>query len=122
MQMPLVDKYDDGIRPNGGPEQCFYCGQYVGQPHLPTCVIVERRVRVRYTFELEIDEPHSWSDEDIENRKNESSWCAHNAIDELDEYADRMEAIGGPCLCIGFNCEVIEGGDDTPIRKLRPPE
>ena len=29
---PLVDKNDDGIRPAGRQDACFYCGQRVGLP------------------------------------------------------------------------------------------
>jgi hypothetical protein len=35
---PLVAPNDDGIRPAGPRDACFYCRQKVGQPHKPDCV------------------------------------------------------------------------------------
>ncbi len=36
-KFPLVDKNDDGIRPAGKPDQCFYCQQKVGSEHKKDC-------------------------------------------------------------------------------------
>jgi len=57
---PLVVPGDHGIRPAGKPDECFYCSQRIGVPHKPDCVMVTKRVRVRYSFDIEIDVPHHW--------------------------------------------------------------
>lgn len=117
-EWPLVDKYDDGIRPAGKPDECFYCCQKVGQPHNTNCVIVGKKVKIRMIFEVEVEIPHHWTKEDIEFRYNESSWCADNAIKLLQEQIADEES----CLCSCFkDVEYIETTDNTPIRKTNPP-
>lgn len=112
--MPIVHKFDDGIRPAGKPDECFYCKQKVGQPHKPDCVCVEKTVRLKYTFEVEVQVPHGWTPESINFHRNESSWCADNALSELEAYAHK-----NGCLCGVFHSEFIEVVDDTPTRKIR---
>jgi hypothetical protein len=63
---PLVHPKDNGIRREGTPDECFYCKQKVGSPHLCDCVAVRQRVRVRATFQIEITVPHIWNQEDID--------------------------------------------------------
>lgn len=104
---------DNGIRPAGPPDQCFFCGQKVGDPHAPTCVCLHRIVKVRYSFDIEIEVPHNWNKESIEFQKNESTWCANNALDELNEFAENLNG----CLCPYFQAEVLEIPDAEPYRK-----
>lgn len=111
-EMPLVDKNDDGIRLAGKPDECFYCRQKIGFPHLEYCVIVEKRVKINFIVTLEIDVPHSWNEKDIEFRFNGSSWCADNLIHMMDK-----ASIGG-CLCGRVRAEYIETIDETPRRGL----
>lgn len=54
---PLVAENDDGIRPAGSPDQCFSYQRFVGQPHGPDCVVVSKRVRLRYIVEIDADIP-----------------------------------------------------------------
>ena len=127
---PLVDPNDDGIRPAGAPDKCFYCRQKVGTPHGRDCVTVSKRVRVRYTIELEIDVPYSWDQEMIEFQRNESSWCASNCVDDITEYIEAIERdvpgtdgrLTEGCLCEGFKCEYLGVTDHLPRRELREPE
>jgi hypothetical protein len=114
---PLVDQNDDGIRPAGKPDQCFYCSKLVGQPHQHDCVIVTKRVKVRYTYELEIEVPHSWTKENVEFQLNDSSWCADNGIEDLIAHRDRAD--NDFCLCDGFKGEFLDTADETPRRALR---
>lgn len=113
--LPLVLPDDDGIRPAGSLWACFYCRQEVGTPHLASCVCLKRRVRVRYVFELEIEVPHSSEAHDVEFHRNESSWCASNALDDLEAFALRQGRADG-CLCDHFRCEVIEIPEADPYR------
>lgn len=115
MTFPLVDKNDDGIRPAGAPDECFYCKQKVGQTHKADCVIVTKKVKVRYSFEIEIDIPHHWTEEVFLSHRMESSWCADNALTDLMEIADRED----DCLCSRFDVALIGTVDETPKRELR---
>ena len=117
MDWPLVDPNDDGIRPAGKPDECLYCRQKVGEPHTLDCNVVQKKVKLRYVFEIEVMEPHFWDADDVEFHRNESSWCADNALSELEELTK-----DGRCLCNCFHAEFIEVVDATPVRKLREPK
>jgi hypothetical protein len=121
---PLVAINDDGIRPAGPPNECLYCRRTVGQPHGPECVIVEKRVKVRYLFEIDISVPHHWSKSNVEFHRNQGTWCADNAIAELQALTSQEDKNGvsfGPCLCGVFTYEYVQDVDTTPTRNLRDP-
>lgn len=109
MTHPLVFPDDDGIRPAGDPDACLYCKSKVGEPHGVNCVAVHRKVKVRYTFEVEVEEPAGWDEDQIVSHKTESSWCANNALAELKEWIDKNPE---RCLCDGFDMEVVEMGKE----------
>ena len=111
MSLPVLPD-DDGIRPAGAPDKCFYCGEKVWEDHKPDCVILLRRVRVAYVFALEIEVPHDWAEEDILYNRNDGTWCADNAIKELEELQKKRG-----CLCSTFECRVIDIPDKPPYRK-----
>lgn len=113
-KIPLVAVNDDGIRPAGKQDECFYCHQKIGQPHKADCVVITKRVKIKYTIELEVDVPYSWEAHEIEFQRNESSWCASNLIDELKDYEEKHG-----CLCGITTCEFVEVIDNKPTRKLR---
>ena len=137
---PLVDPNDDGIRPAGKPDQCFYCQQTVGTPHGKKCVIVTKLVEMRVTLKMngrtyrgiwEVREPYSWDARMSEFHKNESSWCANNFLNEeecgtvaweSDDTAiwKALSAISDEeCLCDRLHFEFVRVIDATPTRKLR---
>jgi hypothetical protein len=144
---PLVDKYDDGIRPAGRPDECFYCRQRVGKPHGSQCVIVTKVVELRVLAKLpdgkiaaalwQIDEPHAWTPEQITRRYNKSSWCQGNFLGSRtrDGRSDRGtvtwdEGAGDPwqalerlyesgnCLCGLLSFAFVRVIDNTPRRDL----
>lgn len=86
---PAVLPDDDGIRPAGPPDRCFYCGRRVGAPHAADCVTVYQSVRydvlvggaVVGTYDLM--EPHAWDDGIMTLVRNDGSWCADDALDEI---------------------------------------
>ncbi len=142
MTWPLVDKKDDGIRPAGRADACFYCGQKVGQPHGPKCVCVTKIVLVNVTltgiavFDLQITTPHIWNKSTLEFHRNDSSWCAGNVDCDIMEHreltndpsalADVMAKIeawksenDNYCLCGIYTCEFLRVVDNTPTRKVR---
>lgn len=90
---------------NGHRTDCFYCGEPEGQPHKFECVCHTKKVKVRYSWEVERDVPASWDTRDIEFYMNEGSWCADNAIDDLHAMFCGDDS---PCSCPVFLGEVIE--------------
>lgn len=110
--MPVVLSNDDGIRPAGNPDECFYCNQKVGHPHKSNCVVLKKRAKVRYSFEFEIDVPWGWNQGNILFHRNDGSWCADNALQELQEASEKQG-----CLCPVFTCEVLEISEAPPYRK-----
>ncbi len=91
-------------RPAGKPDECFYCRQPMGSLHLGQCPIPSKKVKVRVTIEYDIEVPIFWDKDNIEFARNESSWCASNLIQELEE----LEKTTG-CLCPVAVYELIEG-------------
>jgi hypothetical protein len=82
----IVEADDDGIRPAGPPDRCFYCGVKAGEgkTHLLDCVIRTRTVVVRAQVDYVIRIPESWTAADVEFHRNEGTWCANNGMNELD--------------------------------------
>lgn len=137
----MVLPNDDGIRPAGQPDECFYCYQKVGQLHDPSCVTVSKIVRYKVMLSdtavflenmeqvgvFERGEPHSWTPEECEGHKNMSSWCKSNALNHINWTVDTYQQLfqvhkeesGADCACgwltFVFDCVVDEG----PLVELR---
>ena len=108
---PLVDPKDDGIRPAGKPDECFYCNSKVGKPHGHDCVCVKKKVRVLYTIEAVIEVPHSHdADEIIAFENHDGVWWS--TIEQIAAGYGNAELIGG-------SAAFIRTEDDTPRRELR---
>lgn len=85
----------EAARPAGLPDRCFYCDRPVGDTHDEgECVLVKRKVRIRMTVEYDINVPAHWDKGRIEFHRNDGTWCADNALDELAAEASREG-----CLC-----------------------
>ena len=108
-EWPIVLQNDDGIRPAGRPDECFYCDRKVGEEHKDHCVVVKKKVEMKYIFTIERYVPYFWDKTKIESYFNESGWCADNSIDDLENQ-------DGDCLCDIFECEFLNIIDDTPKR------
>lgn len=111
---PIVAPNDDGIRPAGGSGMCMYCRQAIGLPHDQSCVIVTKRVRLRYLIEVDVDLPHAWDEAQILFNRNDGTWCANNVVKELKNTSDESG-----CLCDRVTAEFVRVVDDTPRRKLK---
>ena len=97
------------MRPASSSPQCFYCQQAIGAEHKPTCVMINKKVKVRMTVEYEIEVPASWDQEQIEFHRNEGSWCSNNALAELEAlFGDE----GGQCMCDSTRFEYL--GHESP--------
>lgn len=85
----LVKDDDDGIRPAGKPDECFYCRSKIGDLHKITCVMIRRDVEYIVTIDgnkvgkFIDDEPISWDKNRSEFSKNESSLCKNNFLDSI---------------------------------------
>ena len=93
----LVVRPEDA-RPAGKPDRCFYCGNEIGQMHNTGCVIMSKKVKVRFTIEYDIEVPIDWKKDLIEFSRNEGSWCVDNMVAELEQLAKKAEEEDG-CLC-----------------------
>lgn len=87
-----------GVRPAGPPDRCFYCGERVADQHHQSCVIREKTVIVRYSFEVLETIPEHWTAEDFERAKNQGSWCFDNAFNTIDATTTRMNGEES-CTC-----------------------
>jgi hypothetical protein len=102
---------DNGPRPAGKPDECFYCQRPIGAEHEADCVMRDRTVVVRLTVEYPIRVPEHWTPEDIELHRNDSSWCIGNAVVELDSVNDQG------CICGIAKVEYVrEATEDDEIR------
>jgi hypothetical protein len=124
MNMPLVLPDDAGLR-DIKPGVCFYCHSPIGTPHGERCVCVKKRVRMKYTFTVEVDVPFCWDGPETEDYYNDHS-CATNRIDEVEDFARSLpdathDDSGVGCLCNYFECEFIEVVDPTPRNKREAP-
>ena len=127
-EWPLVDSSDE--------DECFYCLQRIGTPHLQQCVIVTKRVELRvhallsdtqaFTGLWQLDVPHSWDADMIEFHKNEGSWCASNILDQREvvwENDNAWTVLGEAhraegCLCNVLVFRFVRVVDPTPKRLL----
>lgn len=89
------------FRPATQQPVCAYCKQPVGEPHKENCVLIKKKVLVRMTVEYEISVPASYDKERVEFQRNEGTWCADNALDELQDLRQKRG-----CLCgvVNFTC------------------
>lgn len=103
---------DEGIRPAGRPDRCFYCGEPKGGVHKEGCVIRSKTVVVRFSVDLVMAVPEDWTEGDIHFRYNEGTWCADNLVDMLGEAAKRAEN-GNGCLCYATDAKYLREADAT---------
>lgn len=116
-------------RPAGSNVKCFYCGQYIHHFHRDDCILVCRDVTVRLTFlhedgiiTTEFTEvlPASWNEDLIDFHYNGSSWCADNALDEIDQgVANRIQECvdDGECICAYSRFDVVSLSDRIYLKE-----
>lgn len=83
-----------GPRPAGKPDECFYCQRTLGSDHAAECVMRLKTVVVRATVEYVVIVPESWTKDNIEFHRNDSSWCADNMLAELERVSEDKA-----CIC-----------------------
>ena len=91
MKFTVTEK---AMRPVSDAKECYYCHKRLGSFHEDHCVLINKKVKIRMTIEYEVSVPNHWKKNDVEFHRNESSWCAGNAIEEL----SKLSGENG-CLC-----------------------
>lgn len=94
----VVTAGDTRSKGRGTPDKCFYCSGLIGKEHDVECVCIDRPVKMRFVLELVIAVPRSWTQDEINFRYQESSWCADNLLSQIKRHT------AGPdddklCLC-----------------------
>jgi hypothetical protein len=135
-----VIENDDGIRPAGPKNACFYCKSKIGQKHSYTCAVVIQEIELVAIFKrfdkaarFRVTVPFHWKEDDILHHFNESGWCAENIIyyeerqkpDEpsVARAASAMLGLKGKdqCLCGFVEVELSKVIDKGPyIEKYDP--
>lgn len=102
---------EKAMRPASDKRRCFYCQQEIGAEHKDDCVLINRKVRIRMTVEYDIEVPAHWDANQIEFHRNEGSWCADNALKELED------AFGeNGCMCGAAKFEFV--GETDGVKYL----
>lgn len=99
-----------GPRPAGRDDECFYCHGPLGADHHPNCVMRDRTVVVRATVEYVVRVPERHTPDQIEFRRNESSWCASNMLSELDSPET--------CICNAVTFEYVREATEEDERTI----
>ena len=103
MLLPHSNKVttDNGPRPAGKPDQCFYCGQPLGADHATDCVCRQKIVMIKVEMTIPFLVPASWNEDSVEFQLNDSSWCADSIEHDLVKYM-KAKSDDAPCLCEHF--------------------
>ena len=110
MILPITD---DGIRPAGKPDQCFYCRCPKGE-HADDCVCRQRTVVVKLTMDYVISVPAHWTRDDIEFHRNDSSFCYNNDLRDLGNWTDDE----GNCSCQAAHVEFVREATEFDMLQL----
>lgn len=102
---------DNGPRPAGLPDRCFYCRQQIGELHDNECVLLTREIMLKATILYRRDVPQTWDKGMIEFHFNEGAWCADNLVEDLEDFRQFLEGSDG-CLCPQVSIELVEKGDE----------
>jgi hypothetical protein len=106
---------ENGPRPAGRPDQCFYCGQPVGAEHKEDCVCRVKVVMVEVTMTIPRVVPASWGADDVDFKLNESSWCANNIASDIGEYMAAMSD-EAPCMCGAFHGKFLRDATEEDLQ------
>ena len=102
---------ENGPRPAGRPDECFYCGQPLGALHKDDCVLFKKTIRVRAIVEYVIAIPAEWDKEMFEFHRNESSWCGTNGLEEIGRLATALDRLPHRCGCDLIEYEYLGEAD-----------
>jgi len=106
---------EKSMRPASDKRQCFYCVEPIGGNHKTDCVLVRKKVKVRMTVEYFMVVPAFWNKKDIEFHLNESSWCANNALDDLEKQFTNED---DECMCHAATFKYLHNDLDSYIDEI----
>lgn len=101
---------ENGPRPAGRPDYCFYCNEPIGNDHRPDCVCRKRTIVLELKTEVVIDVPEHWHESMIDFYYNESSHCTDNLLQLLvKRYSLTGDGEPGPypCSCGNSECRYV---------------
>lgn len=90
---------DEGIRPAGESDRCFYCHEPKGGIHKPDCVVRQRTVVIKVSIDLVVTTTEDWGKELIEFKYNDGIYCMSNIVDNIVALRDRQREQDNGCLC-----------------------
>jgi hypothetical protein len=106
---------DNGVRPAGKPDECFYCHEKVGN-HKNDCVCVEKAIIIELKVKLIVTVPNYWNTSNIEFKYNGSSHCLGNEIKQLFQENEKIES---ECFtCHRSSVEFIGDASIEDIKRL----
>jgi hypothetical protein len=88
---------DAGIREEGSPDHCFYCGEAMGKEHGAECAIRKRTVVMRFRVDLVMEVPETLPRAALNVCFNEH-WCGSRLAIDLVDTVERLVGKSG-CLC-----------------------
>lgn len=104
---------ENGPRPAGPPDRCFYCDEAVGGVHKSDCVLRERTIVARLVIEHVVVVPEHWTPEHFLFHRNEGTWCASNVLRELGASDG-----DGPCICHATEVAFVREATDEDEERL----
>jgi hypothetical protein len=108
---------ENGPRPFGRPDRCFYCGQALGAEHAPGCVLRRKVVMVEVTLRIPRVVPAAWDSRQVEFQLNDGSWCADNIEGDLAQYQE-SRGDDAPCLCGAFHAKFLREATAEDLQGL----
>ena len=106
---------ENGPRPAGKPNRCFYCAQPIGSEHKADCVCRVKVVMVKVEMTIPRVVPISWDRGMVDFHLEGSSWCADNIVGDLQRYLD-AKGDEAPCMCHQFTGEYIREATADDLR------
>lgn len=106
---------ENGPRPAGRPDQCYYCGQPVGLEHKADCACRVKVVMIEVTMRIPRVVPASWDAGLVDFHLNDSSWCADNIGDDLTQYLAAKND-DAPCMCGTFSGKFLRDADANDLQ------
>lgn len=106
---------ENGPRPAGKPDQCFYCGQPLGAEHANDCVCRVKVVMVEVTMQIPRVVPASWPPGIVNFHLNDSSWCADNIGNDLERYL-AAKSDDAPCMCGRFHGKFLREATEADLQ------
>lgn len=111
MNLPVTE---NGVRPAGKQDECFYCNNPIISDHAPNCVLLKRTVVVRMEVEMVISVPRDWDEDMIDFHYNDSSSCANNPLHALNRWAEK----DGNCICGAQNTSFVREATEEDHENL----